>query len=215
MRGRRGKSAGLLLAIALLSGCSSAYVPARGPRLSLILKNGQPTYMRDGITFEGGALGGQIEEAVAGNPAAETEARSFKDRMLGGFCSVLGGGVGMLAGTAVMATGTAAARDADQADNKRIATGAAVALGGVAAYVVGFALMVSAQPHLYDAINIYNDGVDARRPRLPGPPLAQPAAHAAIPTRAAAAEALGELLPGETRAQQEKATVASRVTRDR
>lgn len=190
MRGRRGKVLALVVAAALLSGCSTAYMPRPGPRLSLILKNGQPTYVRGGVTYEGGALGGQIEEAVAGNPAAEAEARSYKDRMLGGLCSLLGGGVGMVAGTAVMATGTAAARDAEQADTKRVATGAAIALGGVAAYIVGFSLMVSAQPHLYDAINIYNDGVDATPSRMPVPSIGGATSSSAVgPTRAAVADA--------------------------
>jgi hypothetical protein len=31
---------------------------------------------------------------------------------------------------------------------------------GVVAYFTGLSVMLSAQPHLYDAINAYNDGVE-------------------------------------------------------
>ncbi|HTA91550.1 MAG TPA: hypothetical protein VK745_18330 [Polyangiaceae bacterium] len=36
-------------------------------------------------------------------------------------------------------------------------------LGGIGAVIAGTIVVISAQPHVYDAINIYNDGVDSAR----------------------------------------------------
>jgi hypothetical protein len=46
--------------------------------------------------------------------------------------------------------------------NARAYTGLSLVGVGFAAYTTGFILVLSAQPHQWDAINIYNDEVDAR-----------------------------------------------------
>jgi hypothetical protein len=141
------------------------------------MQSGSPAYVRDGITFEGGPFGGDIEEAVQGNPDAEDAARSFKARLIGGFCGVLGGTASFIGGTALAVDGTSRHT---QAGDSQATMGAAFMLGGLAAYFVGVAFIASAPPKLYDAVNIYNDGVDTRS-LPPGTLVAVPIG----PTRAA------------------------------
>lgn len=91
----------------LTLGCTSAYAPRPGPRVAIILQNGAPAYVRDGITFEGGVFGGDIEEAVSGNPEAEEAARSYKNTLVAGFCTVLGGSLAFGTGAGLTIAGAA------------------------------------------------------------------------------------------------------------
>jgi hypothetical protein len=140
----------------------------------MIMKGGTPGYLRDGRVYEGGIFGGDLEEAVRGNPEAEEHARSFHNGMLGGFLSTIAGGAGMVGGLLLVASGS---NSNGPDDTTKQTIGGSIAVGGLAAYVLGLVLITTAQPHMFDAINIYNDGVDARYappayapvPYAPGP----------------------------------------------
>jgi hypothetical protein len=166
--GRRRSIVALALSATL--GCSTSYTPRTSQRIAVIQVGGTPSYVRDGKVYPGGLLGGEIEEAVHGNPVAEQHARDYKAGTSSGLISVVVGGIGMGVGLGLLATG--AERQGHDANRGRQIAGAATLGTGLAAYIAGLVLITSAQPHLFDAINVYNDGVAV--PPAPSPP-ARPA----------------------------------------
>ena len=140
-------------------GCSSSYVPRPGPRVAVIQQGGNPAFVRDGRVYEAGFFGGGIVEAVQGNPEAEAHAHAFKNGMIGGFLATLAGAVSAVSGVTLFAVGSTS----DGAGGPRNATqqdaGGLLLAGGLGAYIAGLVIMLNAQPHLWDAINVYNDGV--------------------------------------------------------
>jgi hypothetical protein len=168
--------------------CSSSYQPARSPRISVIQEGGSPTLVRDGQTFSVGLFGGGLEDAVRGNPAAEEHASSYKTLSIAGWSVYVAGLGSSIAGIFLLADNRAGGSNNDAND----AAGAALALGGVAALVTSIVLLSTAQPHLWDAVNIYNDGVDASpaypmqppglvRPAPAAPPPGSPSPPSAAP----------------------------------
>jgi hypothetical protein len=150
----------------------------------MIQHNGNPAYVRDGRVYEGGVFGGDIVEAVRGNPEAEEHAHAYKNGMIGGFVAVLGGGVSMGAGIAFLALGTAN-HSLGSGGSTEQTTGGLLFAGGLGAYITGLVLMLNAQPRMWDAINVYNDGLPMWAPPpygYPPPPgYVYPAAPSAPP----------------------------------
>jgi hypothetical protein len=145
-------AAGLLVLVLLTSGCSSSYRPADSPRISTALSGGSPTFFRDGKEYSAGLFLGGVEDAVQGNRRAEEEARTAHHLMVGGLVLTLIG-----EGTAISGLALEASHPTQATQN----AGLALALGGLAGAIAGFILVMNAPPHMYDAINIYNDGIAA------------------------------------------------------
>ena len=156
---------GIPLCLVAVVGCSSTYLPKTGPRIAVSMEAGQPVFIRDGQRFTGGMFGGDIDKAVEGNPAAEEHARTFKNGMRGGFACVMGAVVLLGAGMYTSFQGVGNSRDA------RVGTSLGLLGSAIVLDIVGLVWMLSAQPHLWDAINIYNDGKAyipvGARPSLP------------------------------------------------
>ena len=144
-----------VVALAILAtfaaACSTSYMPAAGPRLSVVMEGGTPAYVRDGKKFEGGIFGGDIEEAVQGSRKAEAYAHDFKTGMVTGFAMTLIGGAGLVGGAAV------AGVQANQDRSAVPVTGLLVMTGGLILELIGLGVELSALPHFYDAVNAYND----------------------------------------------------------
>lgn len=156
-----------------LSGCSTSYAPRPSPRVAIVMHGGTPGYVREGRVYPGGGFGGDIDGAVRGNPEAESHARAYRASMIGGFAATLAGVASTIGG------GMLYFDNAGEPENERNKTaeaaGAVLALSGIAAYVTGLVLFANAQPHLWDAINIHNDGVyDPGLPPRPYGPYAPP-----------------------------------------
>jgi len=161
-------------AVASGFGCSSSYMPRPGPRVAMIQQGGNPAYVREGRVYEGGIFGGDIVEAVRGNPEAEEHAHAYKNGMVGGFLATLAGGVSMITGVTLLAAGTAT-NDLNGGHNTTEQTAGGLLLaGGLGAYVTGLVLMLNAQPHMWDAINVYNDGIPVPVPYGYPPPGSYP-----------------------------------------
>jgi hypothetical protein len=152
--------AALLASALAASGCGTTYTPRPGPRVSMVIDGGTPAYTRDGRTYPAGFLGGGLVDAVAGVPAAEEHARTFRDRNVGGFAASLAG-LGLVLGGTLQTLH-------DARDHDPPALGLGLVAAGLAAELVGLALVASAQPHQLDAINVYNDAVEARPAPAPG-----------------------------------------------
>jgi hypothetical protein len=138
-------------------GCSSAYLPHPGPRLSVVMDGGTVAYVREGKKYEGGLFGGDLEEAVHGNPQAEEYARQFKTGVTTGFATTMLGVAGMAGGLIV----TGAQAPSPDSGRSLPVTGPIILGAGIVAYVVGLIVMLNAAPHLYDAVNAYNDGLSS------------------------------------------------------
>jgi hypothetical protein len=157
-----------IVAGAFVSGCSSSYMPRPGPRVAMIQQSGTPAYVRDGKVYEGGIFGGDIVEAVRGNPEAESHARAYKNQTIGGFLATLAGGISMISGALLLSSGSRT--DNGGSNNTETTAGGLLLAGGLGAYITGFVLILTAQPHMWDAINVYNDGVPMMPYAYPPPP---------------------------------------------
>ena len=143
-----------LSTVLALSACSSNYIPQQRGRVAVTMRSGQMAYVRDGHVIEHGLLGGGLEDAVAGHPAATVAANEYTDRLKWGL-------VGMLAGTVAMIGGmTYAISNSDPLDDRnddKAERGIYIGLGGAVVMMIGAFYLASAEPYRWDAINIFND----------------------------------------------------------
>jgi hypothetical protein len=155
-------------------------MPRPSPRVQVILKHGTPAYVRDGKVYEGGIFGGDLDEAVRGNPAAESHAKAYQNQMIGGFVASLAGGVSL--GTGLVLTAGNAVRSSADRSSSQDTLAATFILGGLAATIVSAVLFSTAPPHMWDAINVYNDGLpDTTLPPYGPMPLYPPASYGPPP----------------------------------
>jgi hypothetical protein len=136
----------LALIVAGTFGCSSAYLPRPSHRISFIESEGGVKLTRDSQDF----TSWNVDQAVAGNPQAESEARTFLHRTTAGL--VLDG-----VGLALIAAGAPLAAQSESSARRDV--GGGLIAGGCVSIVVAFVLLATGLPHIYDAINIYNDGL--------------------------------------------------------
>src|SRR5580692_6271283 len=93
-------SAGVVVCSVLLGGCGATfYTPRPSPRIQVVPDGTSVSLVKNGRRYSTGQFGGNLEEAVEGNPQAEEEAREYRSRGIAGFVlSTLGavtGGVGV------------------------------------------------------------------------------------------------------------------------
>jgi hypothetical protein len=136
----------------IVQGCSSSYQPARSPRIVTVIDGGGPAFVKDGVNYGGPLFGGGVVDAVRGNARAEGEARTGRNLTIAGFVVDMAGLGSDIAGLATIRP------NGSNADN---GLSLGLVLGGVVGVAVGSALLFAGPPHTYDAINIYNDSLDA------------------------------------------------------
>jgi len=119
------------------------------------MESGTYAYVRDGKKYEGGVFGGDLEEAVRGNARAEEYARAYKTGMATGLALSFLGAAATIGGAVLLGY------QAGQTPSGQSVplTGLFIALGGLVVDIAGDIVVSSAQPHLTDAINAYNDGL--------------------------------------------------------
>jgi hypothetical protein len=174
-----------LALVALLApsslGCASSYVPRRGPHVALVQDGGTISYVREGVKYDGGIFGGDIDQAVSGSPRAEEYASEYKTGMTTGFVLTMVGAVGLAGGAGLLGAEEARTSTWDSTAT----TAVIVMLSGLVVELVGAGIAARAQTHLYDAVNVYNDDVDTGRiqagPPGLGPPPVAPASPASPP----------------------------------
>ena len=137
-----------------LVGCGGAvYQPRPSPRLQFVTSSNGLALAKNGRTIALGVLGGDLDEAVQGNPRAEEEARSYQSKAIAGFVIGLGGSIAAGVGTGVIVGNEVSANP--KTDLRVI--GLSVAAGSIVLALVGSLLTASAQKHIWNAVNIYND----------------------------------------------------------
>jgi hypothetical protein len=158
-----------IVAVGVVAGCSSSYMPQARGKVGIILKDGKPAYVRDGQVYEHGVLGGGLVEAVQGNPRAEQAAHEYRSRMGTGILIGIGGLVCMTVTTAVGISRL----DLGPGTTSNSHDGEAYLLGALAcgvAGMVGFGYAITAEPYRWDAINMFNDDAERQLQQLQGYP---------------------------------------------
>lgn len=171
MRPNAAVAAALAAVVAALPACSSSYIPQARGRVSLVMMNGAPAYVRDGQVIAHGFLGSGLERAVRGNPAAERAARQYRTRLRDGLLVGVGG---LVCSTIAGAMGAARMNEAqegfDDDDDEQVPMEIWLSLGCFVASMGGLGYAISADPLRYDAINIFNDTTPSWVPGMPGTP---------------------------------------------
>jgi hypothetical protein len=132
-------------------GCASTYRPQEPGRISFALDGSGLSLYKDGTTYGAGGLSSDPVRAVAGNPAAEEHARTFVSRSRL-FWSIYAVAAGCLVTSLIVSP-----NDPGHGERRDIAAGFAV--GALTAFAASLVPGVTAPGHLYDAVNIYNDGL--------------------------------------------------------
>jgi hypothetical protein len=149
-------AAGAALASLGATACGPmSYVPKPSPRIQVMSQGSSFAFVRDGRPFKLGPLGGGLDEVVRGNPRAEEEARSFETKTTSGFVfSILG------AASAGAGSGLFVANELSNSPSRTM-TGVSLALlgSGLVFALVGSVVMANATPHIWNAVNIYNDSL--------------------------------------------------------
>src|SRR5580704_16688591 len=132
-------------------GCASTYRPQEPDRIRFVLDGPGISLYKDGTSYGAGGLSSDPVRAVAGNPAAEEHARIFVSRSRL-FWSIYTVGIGCLVTSWIVAP-----QDSGHSDRRDVAAGFGVP--GLVALVASFVPGFTAPGDLYDAVNIYNDGI--------------------------------------------------------
>ncbi len=145
--------------LVMFTGCSSHYQPRPGPRISQVLKDGQITYVRDGVAYPHGLFGTGLVKAVQGNRRAEHAARTYHQRGVRGLISYL-----LTSACAVVGSVTWTAAVVEGDDDLAL-VGGGVAIGCAVGMFVSLGYMVSGIGYRDDAVNMYNDDIEAAPPQ--------------------------------------------------
>lgn len=176
MNHRSALLAGVLVAAPAIAGCGGVpYNPRPSPRIQVVPDGSSLSLVKNGKSCPMNLFGGCLEETVRGNPQAEAEASSYKSKGVAGFIfSTLGTvsagvGAGVLVGNELRTS---------PSTDLRIGS-LAMTFGGLALSIIGSVFAANAQPHLWNAINLYNDNLPAypawpAYPGYPGYPAAGP-----------------------------------------
>lgn len=181
---RFGLATALLLPC--LGGCGAAvYHPRPSPRIQVVGEGSSVALEKDGRKYAVGIFGGELGEAVKGNARAEQEARSYQTKGVAGFVLALASSLTTAGGAAMFVS-----NELSQEPSVGLrAGGLGMVLGGVALSIVGSMLSAGAHPHLWNAINLYNDGLPQapawygpRQAPTYAPPAPAPTAPLPMPT---------------------------------
>jgi hypothetical protein len=149
---------GLVAVCAALSvGCggASSYTPQEPGRIHFVRTASGRALEKDGKLYSASGFWGESREAVAGDPDAEAHARTYvwQTRSTGPLVLLA---LGLLLPAGVLMTG-----EPDHTGQRVAAIGLASA--GMTALVFSFFIPQLARPHLYHAINVYNDHVGSKQ----------------------------------------------------
>jgi hypothetical protein len=166
---RTGLTLAILVAAPALGGCATVYHPRPSSRIVLVPEGGGVVLEKNGQIYSSSAFSSGIEEAVQGNAKAEEEASSYRSLSIGGFVlGILGAGTAG-AGAGILAY-EVASTNGNSVSGGAVAASVSLFVGGIVMGIIGNALQSNAHAHLYNAINIYNDGISGGElvPAQPG-----------------------------------------------
>lgn len=152
----------IVLAVLLPSfGCSSTtYVPRADGRITFVMRNGMPEMMKDGRSMS--ASPAQLAEIVADDPLAASHARECHRRRMTGLVFSVGSLASLIGGAVLISPRRTDDGGTVGPSDGRAAAGGALLIAGFALLAGSLSQGTSASAHCTDAVNIYNDRVDAR-----------------------------------------------------
>lgn len=159
------------------AGCVTGYEPHASRSIRMILKDGTAAFTKNGVVVQKGFLGSGLSEAMADVPQAQRHAEAFRKQTIAGFVVSLVALPVVAAGAVVAILGMTSQREGVSSGTGFpyvTSVGFGMEVLGLAGAILGAAVTSSAQPHLYDALNIYNDAVEEALRR----PITEPAAPA-------------------------------------
>ena len=144
------KLAAVVVSIGLLfAGCATSYRPQDSGRVSFVLDGPGISLYKNGQRYGASGLSSDPIRAVTSNPVAEDHARTFVQR------SRIWA---ILSAVAVASLATAiAVNPSGHGEHRDIST--ALAVTGFASLIGGTVVAATGISHIYDAVNIYNDGL--------------------------------------------------------
>ena len=159
-----------IVACAFVSGfgCSSSYMPRPGPRVAMIQQSGNPCLRARWKGLRGRHLRRRNRRSgprQSRGRIAREGLQEPNDRRI----SRNGGRSNRWSLVSLVSAG-ALSRTDNGGSNTEATTGGVLLAGGLGAYITGFVLILTAQPHMWDAINVYNDGVPMGRCPMAIPP---------------------------------------------
>lgn len=158
-----------LVLVVALGGCFSTGHVGRDPRkVYVAMEDGRRGYTKAGEFHTELGFGGNLVELVSDNPEAERAARTFRNRSIGGALMTIAGSLCMPA-VMIYSLGRALEDEQDAFTQNTFS----ILVGCAVLSTVGVFYWTSGMPYQMDAVNIYNDGVDARPPQWPPPPAPQ------------------------------------------
>jgi len=143
----------LAAALPALTACT-VYEPVRSPRVAVVKGPFRRGLVRDGVYYGGGTFGGDVDEAVEGVPEAVSHAHSYQTLSILGSVALFTSEAAAIGGSLVV---PAVVDDPETRSDVRLA----VIVSSITLLVTGVVLHLAAEPHLYDAANVYNDRLDA------------------------------------------------------
>lgn len=151
----------LLLVSVATTGCffqSSHYQPRqRGRQVALVLDDNRPALQGEGRTTSVGWFGGGLVERVEAVSEAASAARSYRKRVIWSAVTGIPSGACLIGGVLYYVDEVA-----QHGENYDPPLGFDFLMVGCAAGLLASQLLlVSANTYLYDAVNLYNDGVEA------------------------------------------------------
>lgn len=166
-------AAGVVAALSLATACNATYQPRPSRMLKWTMVDGSPAVLRQGRPYPVNGLGQGLTEAVADNPRALEHATAHREGTIWGLVTALGGAAVMFVSPVLLLTGS----DGRGQDPSEGAVSLAIggALTGMVLYGFGLGMVASAQPRMYDAVNVYNDDLEVEAPPV-ATPLPLPAA---------------------------------------
>jgi hypothetical protein len=154
-----------LLPVALAStACSTSYAPQNSGRVSVVVRGGRLALNTNGRDFRTGPFGGDVDQAVACDARAKSEAETYQTQQTTGTIFVFAGGALVGVGAGLFAASVLSGSLGESGSSTSSVGGALgpsleFALGGLVAAAIGRMFTSSAETHLWDAVNIYNDGI--------------------------------------------------------
>lgn len=163
-------AAALIAAMASLpsAACTSTYLPRPSKSLKWTMVDGEPAVLRQGQVYPVNGFGSGLLEAVADNPRALEHAHAHRDGTVYGLLTALGGAAVMFASPVLLLADGGNDGGGPSSGSVGLALGGAVT--GMVLYGFGLGMVVAAQPRMYDAVNVYNDDLEAGA--LSHPPIA-------------------------------------------
>jgi hypothetical protein len=144
------KLAAVVVSIGLVfAGCATSYRPQDSGRVSFVLDGPGISLYKDGQRYGASGLSSDPIRAVTGNPVAEDHARVFVQRSRIWAILTAVAVASLATSIAVNPSGNGGHRDIS----------AALAVTGFASLTGGAVVGATGLSHVYDAVNIYNDGL--------------------------------------------------------